>query len=80
MVATHRSVGTHAPARRVRGGGLGLLGEHEQHAQLVVGERAGGLRDKEGAGVASPERVGVVHPYMDINHGDWCGVTRMIVL
>ena len=48
-----------AIARRVvRGGGLGLLGEHEQHAYRVVGECAGGLRDEEGAGGAA-RRLGV---------------------
>ena len=33
-----------AIARRVvRGGGLGLFGEREQHAHRIAGERAGGL-------------------------------------
>ena len=50
-----------AVARRVvRGGGCGLLGEREQQAHCVSGERAGGLRDEEGAGNATALRVGVV--------------------
>ena len=50
-----------AVARRVvRGGGCGLLGEREQQAHCVSGERAGGLRDEEGAGDAAALRVGVV--------------------
>ena len=50
-----------AVARRVvRGGGRGLLSEREQQAHRVPGERAGGLRDEEGAGDATALRVGVV--------------------
>ena len=44
----------------MRGRGAGLLGERQQHAERVGGERPCGLRDEEGDGGAAPERVGVV--------------------